>query len=285
MIDAELTELACRLAVEAGDQALAGRRAAALEPSTTDRRRSRPPPTSSPSTIGQPKRRSSPASRPLDPTTASSARRAPTAPGTSGVSWLVDPIDGTTNFVYGLAHWATSIAAADADGTLAGAVYVPVLGELFAAGRGRGATLDGRPIRCSDRHELALALVATGFAYVPSTRIEQARVVADLIGAVRDIRRLGSAAIDLCHVACRSRRRLLRSRTQPVGRRCRRADRPRGGLPHGRLRRRAGRPGSSCSPRRRRSSTTSARLLASVSPRFRPRIRHHEGRGNTNPGR
>ena len=66
-------------------------------------------------------------------------------PGTSGVSWLVDPIDGTTNFVYGLPHWATSIAAADADGALAGAVYVPVLGELYTATRGRGATLDGRP--------------------------------------------------------------------------------------------------------------------------------------------
>jgi myo-inositol-1(or 4)-monophosphatase len=123
-------------------------------------------------------------------------------PGTSGISWLVDPIDGTTNYVYGLHHWATSIAAADAEGVLAGAVYAPVLGELFAAGRGRGATLGGRPIRCSDRDDLALALVATGFGYLPSARVEQAGLLTGVLGEVRDIRRLGSAAIDLCHVAC-----------------------------------------------------------------------------------
>src|SRR4029079_10776275 len=85
--------------------------------------------------------------------------------GTSGISWYVDPIDGTTNFVYGLPLWSTSIAAADGDGMVVGAVYAPVIGELFAAPRGGGATLDARPIRCSDRDDLALALVATGFAY------------------------------------------------------------------------------------------------------------------------
>ena len=84
---------------------------------------------------------------------------------------------------------------------LVGAVYVPALGELFAAARGGGATLDGHPIRCSDRDDLALALVATGFAYAAARRREQAAVVAGLIGDVRDIRRLGSAALDLCYVA------------------------------------------------------------------------------------
>ena len=82
-----------------------------------------------------------------------------------GVSWLVDPIDGTTNFVYGLPQWATSVAAGDGGGTLAGAVYVPAMGELFAAGRGRGATLNGEPIACSGATDVSLALVATGFGY------------------------------------------------------------------------------------------------------------------------
>ena len=74
--------------------------------------------------------------------------------GTSGISWYVDPIDGTTNFVYDLPLWSTSIAAADGDGMVVGVVYAPVLGELFAATRGGGATLGGQPIHCSDRADL-----------------------------------------------------------------------------------------------------------------------------------
>ena len=84
---------------------------------------------------------------------------------------------------------------------LVGAVYVPVLDELFAAARGRGATLNGRPIRCSDRADVALALVATGFGYHPDRRRGQAAVVQRIIGSVRDIRRLGAASVDLCYVA------------------------------------------------------------------------------------
>lgn len=121
--------------------------------------------------------------------------------GTSGITWHLDPIDGTTNYVYGLAHWATSIAAEDAAGMVVGAVYVPVLGELFAARRGGGATLNGEVISCRPTTELALALVATGFAYVPERRVRQGEIVSAMLPAVRDIRRLGSAAIDLCYVA------------------------------------------------------------------------------------
>jgi len=123
-------------------------------------------------------------------------------PGRSGITWYVDPIDGTTNFVYGQPTWATSIAAVDDAGTLVGAVYLPVAGELFSAIRGRGATLDGETIRCSAQTDLRLALLATGFSYDAARRREQANVVADLIGSVRDLRRLGSAAADLCFVAC-----------------------------------------------------------------------------------
>ncbi|MGI9052342.1 MAG: inositol monophosphatase family protein [Ilumatobacteraceae bacterium] len=121
--------------------------------------------------------------------------------GTSGVSWYVDPIDGTTNFVYDLPAWVTSVAAGDESGMLVGAVYVPPMGELFAAARGCGATLDGAPIRCSEQTNVALALVATGFSYDPARRRRQAGVVEHLIASVRDIRRGGSAALDLCSVA------------------------------------------------------------------------------------
>lgn len=122
--------------------------------------------------------------------------------GTSGLSWHIDPIDGTTNFVYGHPNWCTSVAVVDRHGPLAGAVYVPGSDELFSAARGGGATLNGTPIACSNTAELASALVGTGFSYSPSTRARQARRLAQLLPQVRDVRRYGSAAIDLCLVAC-----------------------------------------------------------------------------------
>jgi len=121
--------------------------------------------------------------------------------GTSGVSWLIDPIDGTTNFLYGLPGYAVSIAAADHDGALAGAVYVPATNELFTAGRGQGATLNGEPIRCSTTTDIATALVATGFSYHPELREKHMRRLQHIIGDIRDIRRFGAAAPDLCYVA------------------------------------------------------------------------------------
>lgn len=121
--------------------------------------------------------------------------------GTSGIGWLIDPIDGTVNFLYGLPGYAVSIAAADRSSALVGAVYVPATNELFAAARGRGATLNGRPIACSTTADLAQALVGTGFSYRPERRARQAVRVAGLIDRVRDIRRFGAAAVDLCHVA------------------------------------------------------------------------------------
>ncbi|MCU1392999.1 MAG: putative inositol monophosphatase [Ilumatobacteraceae bacterium] len=121
--------------------------------------------------------------------------------GTSGVHWLIDPIDGTTNFFYGLPGYAVSIAAADARGALAGAVYVPATGELFSAARGQGATLDGSPIACSTTAELSTTLVATGFNYRRERRIMQAERLVHMIGEIRDIRRMGAASHDLCSVA------------------------------------------------------------------------------------
>lgn len=121
--------------------------------------------------------------------------------GTSGVHWLIDPIDGTTNFLYGLPGWAVSVAALDDDGALAGAVYVPAFDELFTATRGGGALLDGQPIRCGEVTDPATALVATGFGYTADRRARQGARVARLLPQVRDIRRFGAASVDLCYVA------------------------------------------------------------------------------------
>lgn len=126
-------------------------------------------------------------------------------PGTSGLEWHVDPIDGTTNFVYDLPTWACSVGVRYGGIGVAGAVYAPMLDELYAASieaDGRGtATLNGRPIAPSTVTDPALALVATGFAYRADTRVAQARRVAHLAGDVRDFRRFGAASYDLCLVA------------------------------------------------------------------------------------
>ena len=122
-------------------------------------------------------------------------------PGTSGVDWLIDPIDGTTNFMYGLPGWAVSIAARTAAGTQVGVVYVPAVDELFTASAGGGARLNGAPISCSTTDEIALALVATGFSYSSERRAVQALRVAHLLPQVRDLRRFGAAAADLCNLA------------------------------------------------------------------------------------
>ncbi len=122
-------------------------------------------------------------------------------PGSSGVDWLIDPIDGTTNFMYGLPGWAVSIAARTAVGTQVGVVYVPATDELFTATAGDGARLNGEPIWCSTTNDLSLALVATGFSYSASRRALQAQRVAALLPQVRDLRRFGAAAADLCNLA------------------------------------------------------------------------------------
>ncbi len=122
--------------------------------------------------------------------------------GSSGLEWHIDPIDGTVNFVYDLPAWCTSVAVVDEDGPLAGAVFVPVSDELFSAARGAGATRNGMPIRCSSATDIATSLIGTGFSYSPATRERQARRLAALLAQVRDVRRYGSAALDLCMVAC-----------------------------------------------------------------------------------
>ncbi|HUH08126.1 MAG TPA: inositol monophosphatase family protein [Egibacteraceae bacterium] len=121
--------------------------------------------------------------------------------GTSGLRWVLDPLDGTVNYLYGLPEWCVSVACEDADGAVAAAVRNPLADESFTAARGLGAFRNGEPIRVNDPVELDRALVATGFAYASERRRSQAAVVARLLPRVRDIRRAGSCALDLCRVA------------------------------------------------------------------------------------
>ncbi|MEU9884372.1 inositol monophosphatase family protein [Sphaerisporangium sp. NPDC051011] len=129
-----------------------------------------------------------------------------TASGEGRVRWVVDPIDGTVNFMYGLPDWSVSIAV-EVDGEIvAGVVNVVPRGELFAAAKGGGAELlrEGLPterLRCNTGVPLSGALIATGFGYRPERRAVQAEVLAHVIPRVRDIRRSGSCAADLCSVA------------------------------------------------------------------------------------
>lgn len=123
------------------------------------------------------------------------------SPGSSGVRWVVDPLDGTTNFLYGIEHWAVSVCAEDAFGPLAGVVYDPNRDELFAAARGEGATLNGTTIAASGLQDVSRALVATGFSYRPTEREFSARLFTHVLPRVRDVRRFGAAALDLAWVA------------------------------------------------------------------------------------
>jgi myo-inositol-1(or 4)-monophosphatase len=123
------------------------------------------------------------------------------------VRWIVDPLDGTVNYLYGLPSWAVSIAAEVAGVVVAGVVSAPMLGCLYTAHLGGGAWLESRwpagrrRLGCGSGVGLADALVATGFGYAAERRAAQGKVVAGLLPLVRDIRRAGAAAIDLCCVA------------------------------------------------------------------------------------
>ena len=121
--------------------------------------------------------------------------------GTSGLRWVVDPLDGTSNFLYRLPQWAVSIAVEDADGGVAGAVYDPPRDQMWSATRGGKALLDGETVTGSAREELGKALISTGFGYDAEVRRAQAAIVADLLPDVRDIRRFGAAALDLAWCA------------------------------------------------------------------------------------
>lgn len=120
--------------------------------------------------------------------------------GSSGISWFVDPIDGTTNYVYALPGFGISIAARAGEQTLVGVVADPMRGDIYTAVRGRGAFRNGREITCSRAEQLGTALIGTGFSYDSDRRRRQATVLVHVLPLIRDIRRLGGAALDLCLV-------------------------------------------------------------------------------------
>lgn len=129
-------------------------------------------------------------------------------PGTSGLTWVLDPIDGTVNYLYGLEQYAVSVAVVAGDPwdvrawtPIAGCVHAPALDRTWAAARGHGATCDGAPVRVSEPAGPTTSLVATGFSYDPAVRAEQGEIVARLLPRVRDVRRMGSAALDLAAVS------------------------------------------------------------------------------------
>jgi myo-inositol-1(or 4)-monophosphatase len=128
-------------------------------------------------------------------------------PGTSGLTWVLDPIDGTVNYLYGIPAYAISVGlvAGSADPLtwtpVAGCVHAVPDGRTYTAGRGIGAHRDGTPLRANPARDLATSLVGTGFGYTAERRARQAQVLATLLPLVRDIRRIGSAALDLCRVA------------------------------------------------------------------------------------
>ncbi len=117
------------------------------------------------------------------------------------IRWVVDPLDGTINFLFGIPQWCVSVACEDSGGTLAGVILDPLRGDLFAAANDGPATLNGDPIAPGPARPLPEALVATGFAYDAALRARQADLVAALLPRVRDVRRLGSAALDLAWLA------------------------------------------------------------------------------------
>jgi myo-inositol-1(or 4)-monophosphatase len=117
--------------------------------------------------------------------------------GTTGLRWVVDPLDGTVNYLFGVPQWCVSVAC---EGHV-GVILDPVRDEVFEVVAGRSGTLAGEPLRASTRTQLATALVATGFAYDAGVRARQADIVARVIPRVADIRRLGSAALDLAWTA------------------------------------------------------------------------------------
>jgi myo-inositol-1(or 4)-monophosphatase len=196
----DLRALATTLATDAGRVALAGRRAAAGINSLGAKTKS------SSTDIVTEFDRAAEASivatlRELRPDDGIVGEEGTALTGTSGYDWYIDPIDGTTSFFYDHPTWACSVGVSFDGEMVAGAVSLPALDELFSAELGHGATLNGRTISASACDDVALALVGTGFSYHADARRAHAALLARIIGDIRDIRRTGSAAVDLCFVA------------------------------------------------------------------------------------
>jgi myo-inositol-1(or 4)-monophosphatase len=195
--NAELLELAERLACEAGDMLLAGADGLRVDVSTKS---------SGTDMVSEMDRASEAhivkgilSERPDD---AILGEETGGRDGSSGVRWVIDPLDGTTNYLYRHPTWSVSVGV-EVDGRAeVGVVAAPGHREVFTAVRGQGAKMNGAPIKVSEETDLASALIGTGFGYVAGRRAAQALLLPDLLSKVRDIRRNGVASLDLCWVAC-----------------------------------------------------------------------------------
>lgn len=121
--------------------------------------------------------------------------------GTTGVKWVIDPLDGTVNYLYGFPAWAVSVGVMIDGSPVVGVVKAPALATTWRGVAGEFAECNGTAIRCSQQGDLSAALVATGFGYEPAVRAGQGTIIAQLLPQIRDIRRAGAAAVDLCWVA------------------------------------------------------------------------------------
>ena len=119
----------------------------------------------------------------------------------SGITWVIDPLDGTVNYLYGLPGWNVSIAAKDKNGVIAGVVYAPSINGFWSAEKSKGALYNAVKISCNNPVTLDKALLATGFAYDLNLRKSQGETMGKLLPKIRDLRRNGAAAVDLCYVA------------------------------------------------------------------------------------
>ena len=120
---------------------------------------------------------------------------------TSGITWVIDPLDGTVNYLYDQPGWNVSIGAKDEQGQLIGVVTAPTINSTWWAVRGGGAFYNGKPIRCNDPIDFNRAMVATGFQYDVAHRTKQIEHLSKILPLIRDVRRNGAAAVDLCNVA------------------------------------------------------------------------------------
>ena len=221
-----LRSVAEQLATEAADVRACTPRRSVRRCRRTSRRRCAPRarrPTPSPSSTPRPRRCCAtgwPSCAPGNPSWARSRADRPDSRD-GRLTWVLDPIDGTVNFVYGIETYAVSVAVQRDGASVAGAVANVPTGALYSAAVGHGAHLQRAgvttPLRSSAASDLSMSLVGTGFSYAADQRARQAEVLTALIPAVRDIRRFGSCALDLCMVAAGRSGRLLRGRRACVG--------------------------------------------------------------------
>ncbi|HEX2084448.1 MAG TPA: inositol monophosphatase family protein [Solirubrobacteraceae bacterium] len=122
-------------------------------------------------------------------------------PSAGQLRWVFDPLDGTINYLFRIPHWSVSVACEDADGGVVGVIYDPLRDELFAATRDGGPTLNGDPVAAAPPRPVPESLVVTGFAYDAAVRARQAQILAAMVSRVRDVRRMGSAALDMAWLA------------------------------------------------------------------------------------